>query len=56
MCSNMACSNVKKKIKQARLFIGLSIQLLMFLIAGLDCRLLTAFSLWLGSIIPRATY
>ena len=36
---------LKKSIKEARLFRirGLSIQLLMVLIAGLDCRLLTAF-------------
>ena len=41
---------LKQYIKQAWLFTGLSIQLLMVLIAGVDCRLLTAFSLWLGSI------
>ena len=50
MCSSMPCSNVTKIIKQACLFRGLSIQLLIVLIAGLDSRW---FSLWLGSIITR---
>ena len=40
-----------KKTKQGCLFRGLSIQLFTVLIAGLDCRLLTTFSLWLDCII-----
>ena len=53
MCSSMPCLNVKKVLKQACLFRGLSVQLLVVLIAGLDNRLLTSFSLWLGSILVR---
>ena len=50
----MPCLNVKKiKIIQACLFSGLSVQLFNFLIAGLECRLLTAFSLCLGFIIAK---
>ena len=55
MYLSMPCSNVKKnthqkKKKQAFLFRGLSAQMLMDLAAGVDGRLLTPFSLWLGSI------
>ena len=56
MCSIMPCSNVQiKSKKQACLFKGFWIPLLMVLIAGLECRLLTVFSLWLDSIIARRT-
>ena len=43
------------KIKQAFFFKGLSEQLLVVLIADLDGRLLTPFSLWLGSAVARPT-
>ena len=42
--------------QQACLFRGLSAQLLMVLIAGLDVRLLTPVSLRLGSIVARLTW
>ena len=45
--------NVKKKIKQACLCRGLSLQLLMVLIAGLHYKLLGVFSLWLDCTIAR---
>ena len=41
-----------KEIKQAELFRGTEL-LLMVLIAGLDDRILTSFSLWLGSIVAK---
>ena len=47
---------VKKKInKKACLFRGFPVQLMIVLIAGLDGRLLTSFSLWLGSFLARPT-
>ena len=55
MCLSMSCVRVKKNIKKACLFSALSLQLFMVLMAGLDCRLWTAFSLWLGFIIARPT-
>ena len=57
MCSSMLCSNLKKtQLKQACLFGGLSVQLLMVLIANSEGRLLTSFSQWLGSIVARPTF
>ena len=38
------------------LFKGLSVEVLMVLIAGLDSRLLTQYSLWLGSLVARLTF
>ena len=52
-CARVCRVRRLKKIKQDCLFRGLSIQLLMFVIAGLDSRLLTAFSVRLGSSIAR---
>ena len=46
---------LNKSVKQAFLFRGLSVKLLMVLIAGLEGRLLMPFSLWLGSILIRLT-
>ena len=46
---------VFKCINKTRLFRGLSLRLLMVLIGGLDSRLLTSLSLWLGSIVARLT-
>ena len=46
---------LKNLIKEACLFRGLSVQLLNVLIAGLECRLLTAFSVCLGSMTARST-
>ena len=43
-------------IKKACLLRGLSVQLLMVLIAGLNSRLLALRSLWLGSIAARPTF
>ena len=46
----------KKKKTQAHLFRGLSAQLLLIvLLVGLDGRLLTLFSLWMGYIVARPT-
>ena len=55
MCLSVPCSIVQKLMKQACLFRGLSVQLLMVLMVGLDCRLYTEFNLWLGSILARPT-
>ena len=41
ICLSMLCSNVKKINETSYLFSRLSVQLLMVLIADLDCKLLT---------------
>ena len=51
MCLSILSLNIKKnKIKQACLFRELPVETFMVLVAGLDGRLLTPFSLWLGSM------
>ena len=48
-------NNYVTQIKQACLFRGLSVQLLIVLKAGLDGRFFTLFNLWLGCIEARQT-
>ena len=54
-CVRVCRVRMLKKIKQAFLLKGLSVQLMMVLMASLDGLLVTAFSLWLGSIVARPT-
>ena len=54
-CARVCRVRMLNDPKQACLFRALSMQLLMVLIVGLDCRLLPAFSLWVDIITARPT-